>query len=290
MTQKQSSKQKKTLESNPWKKEVNDFVRAISSAFLLGIPLLYTLEMWQIGAQGNMGKLLFFFILSLGINTILAHYCGFKQESTFHSSVAQAVEAVAIGIVASVILLLILNRIRPGEPWDSIVGKVIIQAGPLSLGASIANAIFTSWRSREWDEEGAKSRTALYVLMNDVAATLTGGLFIGLAIAPTDEVSLLAGEMSLRHQLSLIGFSLLITYIIVFAGEFAQKPGQPRIPFQSPFTETVLAYVVSLFVALLALFLFHQIEWGDSLKEILSQMVVLGLPVAIGGAAGRLVL
>ncbi len=287
---KSSSEMTKKKNDSAWKKELDDFVRAVSSAFLLGIPLLYTLEMWQIGAQGNLGKLGLFFVLALVVNTILAHYCGFKKESTFHTSVAQAIDAVAIGVVASVVLLFILNRIRPGESLNSLIGKVIVQSAPLSLGASIANAIFTTWRSRKWDEDPSGSYDPWRVTRNDIAATLTGGLFLGLSIAPTDEVGVLAAEMSLWHHLALIGFSLLITYAIVFEGEFSQEQRKTPIPFQHPYTETVLAYVISLLVALTALYLFHQIEWGDSMKEIVSLTLVLGLPVAIGGAAGRLVL
>jgi putative integral membrane protein (TIGR02587 family) len=290
MSRANSPARKKQKSSSPWKKELDDFVRAISSTFLFGIPLLYTLEMWQIGSVADLWKLVLFLVLALGVNTILVHFSGFKQESTFHNSLAQAVEAVAIGVVASVTLLLILNRIRSGESLDSMLGKVIIQAAPLSLGASIANAIFSSWRSREWEDEPSVPHDPWHVLLNDVAATLTGGLFIGLAIAPTDEVTLLAAGMSLWHQIALISFSLLITYTIVFAGEFSPHLRGPAIPFQLPFTETVLAYSISLLVALATLYLFHQIEWGDSLRQIISHILVLGLPVAIGGAAGRLVL
>lgn len=32
-------------EPGPWQKEMGDFVRAFSGAYLFGIPLLYTMEM-----------------------------------------------------------------------------------------------------------------------------------------------------------------------------------------------------------------------------------------------------
>jgi uncharacterized membrane protein len=46
---------------------------------------------------------------------------------------------------------------------------------------------------------------------------------------------------------------------------------------------------LSLLVALAALLLFDRIEWGDPLGEIVTMVLVLGLPAAVGGAAGRLV-
>ncbi len=70
---------------------------------------------------------------------------------------------------------------------------------------------------------------------------------------------------------------------------FGTGQHEQRGPFQSPLTETVLAYLLSLLVALLALALFDQIEWGDPLGEMVTMVLVLGLPAAVGGAAGRLV-
>jgi putative integral membrane protein (TIGR02587 family) len=115
-----------------------------------------------------------------------------------------------------------------------------------------------------------------------------GALFLSFSIAPTDEISMLAAELDYAHALALIALSLLVTYVIVFASGFGTGQHEQQGPFQSPLTETVLAYVLSLLVALAALFLFDRIEWGDPLAEIVAMVLVLGLP-AVGGAAGRLV-
>jgi uncharacterized membrane protein len=66
--------------------------------------------------------------------------------------------------------------------------------------------------------------------------------------------------------------------------------GRPKGPFQSPLTETLLAYFVSLAISLGAVFLFGHVAPGDPLGSIATQVVVLAVPTAIGGAAGRLVL
>jgi uncharacterized membrane protein len=51
--------------------------------------------------------------------------------------------------------------------------------------------------------------------------------------------------------------------------------------------ETLLAYIVSLLAALIALYLFDRVEIGDSIGQVVSETLVLGLPAAVGGAAGR---
>ena len=93
---------------------------------------------------------------------------------------------------------------------------------------------------------------------------------------------MLAAELDLAHALALITLSLLLTYIIVFVSGFGTGQHEQRGPFQSPLTETVLAYLLSLLVALAALYLFDRIEWGDPLGDIVAQVLVLGLPAAVG--------
>ena len=100
---------------------------------------------------------------------------------------------------------------------------------------------------------------------------------------------MLAAELDYGHALALIALSLALTYVIVFVSGFGTGQHEQQGPFQSPVTETVLAYLLSLLVALAALLLFDRIEWADSLGEIVAMVFVLGLPAAVGGAAGRLV-
>ena len=99
---------------------------------------------------------------------------------------------------------------------------------------------------------------------------------------------MLATGLDYIHLAFLVAFSLLLSYGIVFESGFDRT--QPEGLFQRPITETTLAYVVSLIVALLSLYLFNQIEPGDPLRSVIEQTLVLGLPMTIGGAAGRLVI
>lgn len=278
---------------NSWAKELDDLIRAFSGAFLFGTPLLWTMEMWWIGTYVEPWKLLVFLALAFVVNVHLTYFAGFKEQRTVHTSLTQAVEAVAVGIVASVIVLLILNQISPSEPLGSILGKVAIQAIPLSIGASAANALF-AWgeKGREGDDEEPEPDSPWQAGLNDLGATIAGGIFIGFSIAPTAEIPTLAAELGYWHEITLVGLSLLVSYAIVFESDFSpqRREKETRGLFQRPITETVMAYFISLFVALLALYLFDQFEFGDPIFAVVSQVLVLGLPTAVGGAAGRLVI
>lgn len=276
----------------PWAKELDDYLRAFSGAFLFGIPLLLTMETWWIGIYVSLWKLVIFVGIAFLANVMLVHFGGFKEETTLQSSFYQAIEAVAVGIVASTIVLAILNRIRWDTPLESVLGKIIAQTVPLSIGAAAAGALVArSDKSRE-GADGQTEQSPERDMLNDLGATIAGGVFIGFSIAPTEEVTLLAAELNYLHELGLILFSLAVTYIIVFESGFSpqRQVKAQHSPLQRPFTETVVAYVISLAVALISLYFFGQIKPEGPLAFVISQVLVLELPVTVGGAAGRLVI
>ena len=276
-----------------WRDELHDILRAVAGGFIFAIPLLYTMEMWSIGATAELWKLLLFLGVAFVISLALAHSRtgGFKAATDRFATIEQAIDGIAVGLLGAVVVLLVLNRIQPGDPLASTIGKVIAQTVPLSIGAAVATAIFGARgeRSRQGDEVARQERNAAQALRADVGATTIGAIFLGFSIAPTDEVSLLAAELTAAHQAAVIALSLLLSYIIVFASGYGSGQRQQPGPFQHPLTETVLAYVIALGVALIALALFDRIEVGDPLGHIVALVLVLGLPTTIGGAAGRLV-
>jgi len=276
-----------------WGKELQDVLRAVSGGFIFATPLLYTMETWWIGTTAELWKLLLFLGVAglIGFGLARSRSGGFKEETSRFASVEQAIDGIAVGLVGAVIVLAVLNRIQLGDPLGSVLGKVIVQAVPVSIGAAVANAIFGPHgeRSRQGEESDGEAQSAGEAFIADFGATIIGAIFLAFSIAPTDEVPTLAAGLDSVHALALIALSLLLTYTIVFASGFGTGQHEQQGPFQSPLTETVLAYLLSLLVALVSLFLFDRIEWGDPLGEIVTMVLVLGLPAAVGGAAGRLV-
>ncbi len=272
-----------------WKRELHDFTRAFSGAYIFGIPLLFTMEMWWIGEHLARSKLGAFLVIAFAANVGLSWAAGFKREYSFGSAVSQAVEVVAVGVVAAVVMLFVLNRISIHDPVDAILGTVIIQAVPLSIGASVANEVFSGrgGNGRQGDEDHPDT-SPWKMLLNDIGATAVGGVFIGISVAPTEEIPMLAAGLRHAHLMAIVAFSLVISYSIVFASEFDHP--QPGGLFQHPLTETTLAYVVSLAVSLIVLWLFDQVDSSDPVRSIVEQTIVLAVPTTVGGAAGRLVI
>lgn len=272
-----------------WREERDSFIRAFAGAFVFGVPLLFTMEMWWIGEYIDGQHLLTFLTVALIANIGLNYAAGFKRESTLGSAVEESIDAVAVGIVGATVMLLVLNQINPDQSADTILGRVAIQAVPLSIGASVSNQVFgqgNGGRSRQGNGNG-ESLSRWQAVFSDVGATAIGGVFIGASVAPTEEIPMIAAALDYSHLLALVAFSLLLSYGIVFVSGFDRSTAEG--PFQHPFTETMLAYVVSLTVAFVALYLFERITFSDPLLSIVEQVLVLGVPATVGGAAGRLV-
>ena len=277
----------------PWEQQLHDLALAFSGAFLFGVPLLFTMEMWWIGEYAALWKLFLFLALAFLVNVMLAHFAGFKDEATLAANIRQAIIAVAVGAVTSTVVLLVLNRIGPDDPLDSILGKIIIQIVPLSIGASAASSILARREGSTGGEKDAsqKPTTPLRATLVDIGATIAGGIFIGFTVAPTEEIPMLAASLDYANAIALIGLTLLVTYVIVFQSDFSPRhEGENPGPFQHPITETALSYVASLALTLVILLFFDQIRWGDNLFSVITEMLVLALPTAIGGAAGRVLL
>jgi putative integral membrane protein (TIGR02587 family) len=273
-------------------------MRAFSGAFLFGIPSLYTLETWELGTFTEPTKLLILLGIALLVSVTLAHFAGFRMEPpTLFRSVDQAVDAVAVGAVSAVVVLAVLSRIGPSETLQANVARVVIQIVPLSMGVAVANAVFARGRARQWEHSEQTGDDAQAPVgpwkatLGDVAATVVGAALLGFSIAPTEEIELIAAELGLANALALVALSLVSTHMIVFASAFDPERHlrRPRSVFRTPLGETLMAYVVSLLVAGLALYMFGRLDLSTPLGYILAQVLVLGLPAAVGGAAGRLV-
>lgn len=287
---------KQEHERGSWRDEIQDLLRAASGGFIFAVPLLYTMEMWEIGVTATLWQLLLFLGVAFAMNLGLAHSRsgGFKEETDWFATIEQAVDTIAVGIIGGGLVLLVLNQIALSDPPESILGRVLAQAVPLSIGAALASAIFgpRGNRSRDEDEEETESEdnkpSAWRAFLSDAGATSLGAIFLGFSIAPTDEVSLLAVELTPKHLIALIGLSLLLSYMIVFVSGFSSRSQKQPGPFQLPITETAFSYSLALVVAFGALLLFDRVELNDPPGHILALVIVLGLPASVGGAAGRL--
>jgi putative integral membrane protein (TIGR02587 family) len=261
-----------------------DAARAFGGAIIFAVPLLMTMEMWWLGFLMAPWRLALFIALGLPLLFGLSYFAGFEATPTLLDDLRETLAAYAIAFAASASLLLLFGVIAPGQPPHEILGKIAVQTVPAGLGAMLARDQLGQGGSE--DEQGRR-RHARYP--GQLFLMLVGALFLSMSVAPTEEVTLIAHQMSDWHILALILASLLLMHGLVYAVEFSgQEETPPGTPAWSLFFRyTVVGYAVALLISAYILWTFGQAD-DTALAEFLRATIVLGFPAALGAAAARL--
>ena len=259
--------------------------RAFGGALLFALPLLMTMEMWQLGSTMHPLRLALFLAAMFPLLGALAYYAGFEQSFGWLDFVLNACVAYAVAFFAAAIGLALLAALGPGMSTEEIVGRLALQAVPGSIGAMLARSQLGA-REEEQEEERRRDTYG-----GELFLAAVGALFVAFNVAPTEEVVLIAQMMSGWHAVVLALASLAMMHAFVYAVEFR---GQTTLAEGvSPWSEflrlTVVAYALALLICLYVLWTFERAE-DLATSELLIETVVLGFPAALGAAAARLIL
>ncbi|NEP19371.1 MAG: TIGR02587 family membrane protein [Leptolyngbya sp. SIO4C1] len=295
------AKSKRRLRRSQLNHELDDLVRGICGGFLFGVPLLYTVEVWWIGSIVTPPRLIAALLITLIVVYLLSQTEGFRKAraTTEREAIGDAIEAVALGLVCAALMLVILRQVTFETRLSEALGKIIFESVPFSLGVALANQFLRENEDSTSDPTGKPSLSQRFFpegnlneTVADIGATLIGATIIAFSIAPTDEVMMLVSAVDGPWLLLTVVISLILSYSIVFQANFTRQ-GQRQLQkglFQSPLSETVISYLVSLLAAALMLGFFRQISLATPWDLAFRHILILGLPATIGGAAGRLAL
>lgn len=274
----------------PWAEEGVDLVRGASGGMLLGVPLIFTNEVWTLGHTTDPPRALATLALTGVGLVVLNHTSGFRSDSDrrIRDAAADAVEGLAIGVVIAGVLLLTIRQITLTTPLGAALSTIAYEAVPCSLGVGLARLLL---RERGGEDGSSKrQRDGLNGTLVDLGATVLGAIVVAISIAPTEEVLQVAATLSPGNLLILIAVSLVASYAIVFVAGFSDQEHRRAHEgvLQSPVSETVAAYLLSLVVAAALLWFFEVLDPSAPTDQVVTMVVALGLPASIGGAAGRL--
>lgn len=280
-----------------WKKEWRDLMSAIAGGAIVGMPLLFTMEMWSHGAALSEWHLLAILGCILVLNFGFDLLSGFREEYSLTGAMSESITSVGIGIVLSAMILSLIGELHRDLAPAEWAGKILVEALVVSVGVSFANSQIRK-KSRTGDDEENDSsdekpadaeKRQLTEDLRDVGATLAGATVFALNIAPTEEILLIASRISGWQQLGILGFSIVLCHIILFASGLDDAPVHVDSLFQKPWAETLVACALSLLVACGLLLLLGQSATTASLPTLAAATVTLGLPAIVGGAAGRII-
>jgi putative integral membrane protein (TIGR02587 family) len=258
--------------------------RAAGGAILFALPLYMTAEMWALGFTIDRVRLVLFIGLFFPLLVVLSRLYGFEETTGLRDDLVDAFVAFGVSVVVGTAALGLLGVVRGGLDASDLLGKVALQAVPGALGAVLAMAQLQGDERPRADREEVSYGAHLAVLA-------AGALFLGLNIAPTDEVMAIVRRTSPWHAVAIATLSLAIVHAFVYALEFR---GQVEIPTGHHPLSVFLRYSVVGYGLALATSAF--ILWAlgrlDDLgfTVALRAIIVLGLPAALGAAAARLIL
>ncbi len=248
--------------------------------------MLMTMELWWLGFYLDRLRLLVLFVTTLPLLVVLSRHIGFERTRGWRDDVIDALIALGIASIVCATLLVLFGTITLDTPFDEIIGKVVIQMVPASVGALLAKSQFgaESTGGEDVGEEDEPYGGELFLMG-------VGALFLGFNLAPTEEMMLISYQMTEWHALATVALSLTLMHGFVFAVGFAGGSDvSPEEPWWSPFIRLTLpGYVIALAISLYLLWIFARTD-GLSGDSVVMAMVVLAFPSAIGAAAARLIL
>jgi putative integral membrane protein (TIGR02587 family) len=284
-----------------WREEGQDLLRAVAGGAIVGMPLLYTMEMWYHGMTLSDVHLLVLLGATLLLNVLFCYLSGFRPDCSLLQAANEAVTSVGIAIVFSVGVLWLIGELSASISAVETIGKVLLTSAAVSIGISFANSQMERSRTGDDEESGGQEKkdaakdpplpgdAQLQMDLREMAAALAGSTVFALSIAPTEEVTLIAARLSPIRLLAVLAASMLLCYIILFAAKFREYKVHVKSPFQHPLAETLLTSAVSLLVAAGLLFLMGDRSILTHPSTMIACTVTLGLPAVVGGAAGRLI-
>ena len=301
-----------------FRREARDLLVAVTGGAILGMPLLYTMEMWLHGMLLGPYHQLALLLGILFVNLLFSIVSGFRHEYGVASALLESVTAVGMGMLFSTAVLWLVGELAPGDAWSVITGKVLLETTAVSIGVSVADAHVRGKRrdgsenggsggdgdpgkgAGRSEEEGKSKRTPppraqlerrqLRQDLRDIISTLTGAVVYSINIGPTEEVMMIAGRLTPLQLCAIVLASVSLCYIILYASGIKDHAVHVNSLVQSPPAETVITYAASLAVALGLLWVLGEPESVGSLDNLVASTVVLGLPTSVGGAAGRIAL
>ncbi len=274
--------------------------RGAAGALIFGLPMLMTMELWQLGFYMERKRLLVLVLFNVPLLVMLARLVGFERTYSLTQAVRDAMIAYGLGILISAIILFLLGDLQEGISWAAMIGKVAIQAVPASIGALLGRSQLGHQNGSNGAPQGSSPKADAEGVVQDKMSSSyahelflmsVGALFLNLNVAPTEEIILISYKMTPWHALATIVASIAIMHAFVYTVAFK---GTHQMPKAAPWWHvlvrfTLPGYIVAMVVSMYVLWLFGRLD-GKAVNQILTSSIVLSFPGAIGAAAARLIL
>lgn len=267
---------------SPFREVMRDAGRGVVGGLLLGMPLLYTMEVWWLAGRLDTWHLLGYAFGSLALVLATVHLVGFRPDhegpGAWKVAVEDFAELLLHAFAAAFGILFLFGLVEWGDPVQIVARMGVMQILPIGFGAALANHALAT-RDETTREES---------LVREMATFAAGALFFTLPASPTEEMDLMAAHAGWWRLLLVCGASVVLCYLALYELRFRGEGGRERNPLWR-WGETFAGYIVALVVCGLLLLGFGQFS-GATVEEMVQKTVVLSFLGSLGGAAARVVL
>ena len=278
---------------------VREYARGIAGGLLFSLPLLYTMEMWEMGLVAEPGRLLIGqgvgFLLLLGYN----RHAGLRCDAGLAEVVIDSVEELGLGLLLAAVILWLIGSIDAETRMPALMGKVVIEGLAVAIGVSVGTAQLSGEAPGVVDQAGGAGRrpantvdparpTAWFT--GQLTLATCGAVLVAANVAPTEEIEDIARALSVVQELGITGLTLAIGVLVLYSSDFRGSRDHVLFDRRSDMLfGGVATYLVSMFASAALLWFFGRFA-ANGPAFCLAQTIVLGLPTAIGASAGRLLL
>ena len=277
----------------PVNKSLREYARGVAGGLLFSLPLLYTMEVWWAGFTSHPWRLAAYvvatFVLLLGYN----EFVGLRRDASFAEVVIDSVEELGIGFVVAAVVLWLLGRVTFEAGAGETVGQITIEAMTVAIGVSVGTAQLGAGDGED-DKgvggDGSAGGEGAGGFGAQVVVAFCGAVLFAANVAPTEEIVMIAAEISSWRLIGLALFSLGLGALILYYSEFTGSKRHVRFDrHHDVLVGTVVTYAVALAASALILGFFGRFD-GAGLFACVAQTVVLGVAATMGASAGRLLL
>lgn len=270
----------------PVSRSLQEYGRGVAGGLLFSLPLLYTGEVWGAGERLGPDRLLLgllgVFVLLLGYN----RYAGLRSDAGVLEIVIDSIEELGLGLVVAAGLLLVLGRIDLAMPAAEIAGKVVVGGLAVAIGVSVGTAQLGG--GGDDDDSGMADDPPDPGFTGQLSLALCGAVLVAANIAPTEEIPEIAGALTPWALLALTAMTVAVGAFVLHFSDFINTRQHSRA-HRDVLTASASSYLAAMLAASALLWFFGRFDEAG-LHGALAQVVVLGLPTAIGASAGRLLI
>jgi putative integral membrane protein (TIGR02587 family) len=274
---------------------------------MFSLPLLYTMEVWWVGFNAHPWRLAAYvsatFVLLLGYN----RFAGLRHDAGMTEVLIESVEEMGIGFIIAAVALYLLGRVTFEMPLNEITGQVVIEAMTVAIGVSVGTAQLggggesdlgegdpgddgEAGRAKAGGRAGRAGGAPELHFGGQMLLAFCGATLFAANVAPTEEIVVIAVEISWVRLVGLALVSLLLAALILHYSEFTgAREFVHHEGFGAAVAGSVSTYAVALVTSGLILWFFGRFD-GVTLYTSLAQIVVLGVAATLGASAGRLLL